>query len=82
MSKGGLEALLHLIQGKSGILGPGIRTYTIDDPRHKPLHEACLELERQGKIVRQIEEGDMVLWMPREEAGTFRRFALRTDTNL
>lgn len=62
-----LQELLKFIQGKAfPLLGPGIRTYTDDDPRCRRLHGGCLELERQGKIVRYRDEGDMVIWMPKE----------------
>lgn len=62
-----LQELLNLISGR-GFFGPGITTYAVDDPQHKPLHEACLELERRGKIIRHLDDGDMVVWKPREES--------------
>jgi hypothetical protein len=65
MSDETLQELLSFIDGSAGH-GVGMRSYITDDLRQQKIHEGCLELERRGKIERHVEDGDMVIWMPRE----------------
>lgn len=58
-----LAQLLDLVEGK-GPFSPSIRTYAVDDEPQRLLHEAFLELERRGQVVRYNAEDNWVLWMP------------------
>jgi hypothetical protein len=64
-----LHWLLELIQGKNWPYSKGITSYDLPELEHHDLHQACLTLERQGKIVRYLEEGAMIAWMPVDEEG-------------
>jgi hypothetical protein len=55
-------------RGKYHRLGGGITTYTDKaDERNRNLHEACLELERRGRIKRFNEGDGWVIWVPTEK---------------
>lgn len=58
-----LDKLFSFIDGSwlGPFFGKGIHTYPTADTG---THAGCLELERQGKIIRVIDEPDHVFWMP------------------
>ena len=60
------EELLDLIagRGKWAWTGKaGFHTYPGRDENQRNIHEACLELERAGKIHRLTDEPDHVCWV-------------------
>lgn len=60
-----LEQLFLFISGKPmPHLGAGIHTRPEGNERNKRIFSACLELEKQGRIERTINEPDHVYWMP------------------
>ena len=63
-----LEELLEMIKGEGRhyILGPGLHTYPKGDKNNQKIFAACLELEQENLICRQIDESDHVLWIPKK----------------
>ncbi len=65
-----LDALLQFIRGEGEWkhYGSGMATYQNGDGKDQKKHEACLELERRGLIVRSAEfPGRAVCWKPQTE---------------
>lgn len=61
-----LQWLLELIQGTRWPYSKGLVSYDIADPGQQGLHQACLELERRGHLVRHEDGLPGIAWMPRE----------------
>lgn len=60
-----LDDIFNFIDGKLfPHFGKGIHTWPNGDENAKRTFAACLELEKQGRIVRTIDEPDHVHWMP------------------
>jgi hypothetical protein len=64
-SESDLDAIFDFINGKTfPHFGKGIHTWPNGDENSKRKFAACLELEKQGRIVRKVDEPDHVFWMP------------------
>lgn len=66
-----LKDLYYLICGKGRyfMLSPGLRTFPGLRDKLSGIHKACEELEAEGKIARQMDEPDYVLWVEACEHG-------------
>ena len=65
-SEGELAYLLDFIAGRGdwAEYSPGMWTYPEGDAEARHKHDACLELERRGKIRRKHEEPGLCIWEP------------------
>jgi hypothetical protein len=65
-TKAELNELYDIVAGNGrwAIVGSGLRTYPDSDEwKQIRLHQGCLELEKQDRIQRKIDEPDYVLWV-------------------
>ncbi len=65
-SEADLNQLYGFIAGRGPWrhFGPGMRTHPEGDAQDRLKHDACLELERRGRIKRKLEESGLVVWEP------------------
>lgn len=63
-SESDLEELYKFINNPMS--GRGIHTWPHGDENNQRIYAACVELERRGKLHREIDEPEHVFWSPSE----------------
>jgi hypothetical protein len=69
-----LDVFYEVVAGEGvfRLLGKGFWTYPAHNRRQERLYLACCQLEAQGRLRRQVDDGEAVLFVPREGGGAMK----------
>ena len=62
-----LTEIQQLVLNIMSLYGLKFESYFVGDKVTEDVHNACLELEKLGKIKRHLEEKDYIVWVPVED---------------